>query len=136
MNSVEINYLAIVLSAVAAMVLGSIWYSPVFFGNAWMNLIGKTKDELKETNTPKTYIIAFISELIMAFVLFHLMIYAGAETFLEGLAAGFWTWLGFVGTTAIINFMFEGRKLKQYFIDTLFHLITLLMMGGIISFWI
>ncbi len=136
MQSVDVNYFAVILSAIAAMILGSLWYSPVMFGKTWMNLINKTEDELKTANTPKTYVVAFISELIMAFVLFHIMIYSNAESFFEGALAGFWMWIGFVATTSIINFMFEGRKLKQYFIDTLYHLVSLLLMGIILSFWI
>lgn len=136
MNPVDVNYIAVFVAAVAAMLLGSIWYSPLLFGNIWMNLINKTKEELRSTNTPKTYLVAFISELIMAFILYHIIIYSKADSLTDGLLTGFWVWLGFVGTTAIINFMFEGRKLKQYFIDTFYHLVSLLLMGAIISFWI
>jgi len=136
MHLVDVNYAAVILSAAAAMILGSVWYSPILFGKAWMNLINKTKDELRETNTPKTYLVTFISELIIAFVLYHIMIFSKAASFTDGLLTGFWLWLGFVATTSIINFMFEGRKLKQYFIDTFYHLVSLLLMGGIISFWI
>ena len=31
-----INWLAILVAAISAFVVGGIWYSPLMFGNAWM----------------------------------------------------------------------------------------------------
>lgn len=32
----SINYLAVVVAAMAVFGLGSLWYTPILFGNAWM----------------------------------------------------------------------------------------------------
>ena len=45
MESMAINYWAVLVAAVAYMILGAIWYSPILFGSAWMRLIGKTKEQ-------------------------------------------------------------------------------------------
>lgn len=34
----DVNYLAVLVSAIASMVLGMIWYNPSVFGNTWMKL--------------------------------------------------------------------------------------------------
>ena len=43
MESMGINYWAVLVAGVAYMVLGAIWYTPALFGNAWLKAIGKTK---------------------------------------------------------------------------------------------
>ncbi len=39
MNTIEVNYLAIIVGAVFSMILGAIWYGPIF-GKKWMEIIG------------------------------------------------------------------------------------------------
>ncbi len=34
----EINYWALIVAALAALVVGAVWYSSFLFGNAWMEL--------------------------------------------------------------------------------------------------
>jgi len=41
-----INFLSILIAAVAYMVLGALWYSPILFGDAWTKGIGKTKAQI------------------------------------------------------------------------------------------
>lgn len=43
---VEVNLLAIALAIVANMVLGMLWYGPLF-GKQWMALVGKKKEQLE-----------------------------------------------------------------------------------------
>ena len=38
MPTVDINYLAVLIAALASYVLGALWYSPVLFGKLWMKL--------------------------------------------------------------------------------------------------
>ena len=37
---IEINYLAVILATIAAVVVGFVWYSPALFGNQWAKLRG------------------------------------------------------------------------------------------------
>ncbi len=64
---VPINYLAILLCGVASMVLGYLWYGPLF-GKPWMKMVGMTKEKMAaaKDSMPKTYGIMFVSSLFMA----------------------------------------------------------------------
>ncbi|RPI66461.1 MAG: DUF1761 family protein [Ignavibacteriales bacterium] len=53
MTAVEINYLAVFVSAVIIFLLGGLWYSPVLFAKPWMSVINKTEEELKKNEKPK-----------------------------------------------------------------------------------
>jgi hypothetical protein len=41
-----VNYLAVVVAEVVALVIGFVWYSPRVFGNRWMAYLGTTQAQL------------------------------------------------------------------------------------------
>jgi Protein of unknown function (DUF1761) len=56
----HINYLAVVVAAVAAFLLGWRWYT--VFGKVWMSALGKSKEECDKTqHSPTPLIIAAVS---------------------------------------------------------------------------
>ncbi|RKF18729.1 DUF1761 domain-containing protein [Alginatibacterium sediminis] len=48
----ELNGLGIAVATIIGMVLGALWYSPLLFGNVWMQCIGKTADTLGKSTGP------------------------------------------------------------------------------------
>ena len=131
-NLIQVNYVAVVLSAVAAMIVGSIWYGPLF-GKAWMKLVGISKDDVKKSEMPKLYGIMFVGALVEAYVLSHFIHYAGAYTLVLGAKTGLWAWLGFVATVMIGNYMFSKKPIKLFYIDAGYALVNLMVMGAIIA---
>lgn len=65
----DINWLAVVLAAIASMVLGMGWYTVL--GNQWMAALGKTREDIMPDGkgSPKPFIIAGVCQLIMAYFL-------------------------------------------------------------------
>ncbi|HVE75608.1 MAG TPA: DUF1761 domain-containing protein, partial [Actinomycetota bacterium] len=49
MPSVDVNWLAVLVATVAAMVLGFLWYGPVF-GRIWLAGMGKTQEQMSGNN--------------------------------------------------------------------------------------
>lgn len=133
---VPVNYVAVLLAGVASMVIGFIWYGPLF-GKMWMKLSGITKEKIEEgkKNMPVTYGTMFVGSLIMAYVLAHFTYFAGATTVAQGMQAGFWAWLGFVATVGLSSILFEGKPMNLYFINVGYQLANLLVMGAIIAGW-
>ncbi len=129
---IQVNYVAVVISAVAAMVVGSIWYGPLF-GKAWMKLVGITKADVKKEEMPKMYGAMFAGALIEAYVLSIFIHYAGAYTLVNGIKTGVWAWLGFVATVMLGNYMFSKKPMNLYFIDAGYALVNLMVMGAIIA---
>ncbi len=132
--NVPINYVGVLLAALSAMVLGFLWYSPMLFGNTWMKLTGITKKDMtaKKKQMPVTYGGMFITALITAYVLAHILYFSGAQTVSMGLQGGFWVWLGFVATVLFGSVLFEGKPIKLFFINAGYHLVNLLAMGVIL----
>src|SRR6185436_11080467 len=104
MQAVPINYWAILVCGVASMVLGSLWYGPLF-GKAWQKLMGwehvdasKKAEMMKDMQ--KSYILAFLGALVMAFVLAHSLVFAQSYLKVSDGSAivqgALWNWLGFI----------------------------------------
>lgn len=138
MQSVDVNYIAVLVAGVVAMILGSLWYSPILFGNAWMKLGGfnmKDMDKAKKKGMGKLYFAMFIGALICAYVLAHMVSYAGAVSFTDGMMEGFWLWLGFIAPVLLGSVLWESKPVKYYLINVSYWLVLLLINGGILAVW-
>lgn len=144
MVEVPVNYIAVFVAAIANMVLGFLWYGPLF-GKQWVALMGWSKEaqeagaaKMKKDGT-KTYVLAFVGSLFMAYVLAHSLVFASA--YLEtsgmsaGLMAGFWSWLGFVAPVTLSAVLWEGKSWKLWFLLNSYYMLALLVMGGILAVW-
>ena len=130
----DINYLDIVLAAVAAWLVGAVWYMAL--GKPWMAALGKTREELMgPTGKPSAapFIISFVAELVMAFVLAVLIVRLGPVTLANGIATGFLAWVGFVATSMVVNHGFSGARLMLTAIDSGHWLAVLLVEGAVIG---
>ena len=134
MIAVNVNLVHVVIAAIASMVVGALWYSPALFAKPWMQLVGKSQEDLKKGAT-QGYIVSAIAALVTAYVLAHFAVYAGAKTWQDGVITGFWAWLGFVATTKTVEVVFEGRRKKLLAINIGQHLVGLVVMGAILAGW-
>jgi hypothetical protein len=134
----KINYPAVVASAAAYWVLGALWYSPLLFARPFIALKGFTPEQLAavEAQSHAGEIgLAFVSSLVLAYVLAHFVKFTGAETVRTGMVTGFWLWLGFVLTTNLETVIFEGRPVGLYLINNGYHLVGMLGMGALLAVW-
>ena len=128
-----VNWIAVVVAAVASMALGFVWY--MLLGNQWMGALGKTREQIMASGNQATpSIIAFLMQLVMAYSLAlftpKLM---GSTTLVNGLIVGFHVWLGFVITSMIINHRYQGSKWSLTLIDGGYLLGVLLIQGLVIG---
>ncbi len=134
------NILAVLASAVFAVVLGGLWYGPVF-GKMWMKLIGMTPEKMKAM--PLSPVVAMLGGLItaflMAYVLAHGIIFGNAFTNMSGIEGGvtgaFWYWLGFAVPLTGGAFLWEGKSWKLWVLNAGYYLVSLLGMGAILGAW-
>lgn len=141
---VEINYWAVLVCAVAAMVLGFIWYGPLF-GNTWMRGMGidpndKERKAKMQKQAGPAYLQTFIGALLTAFVLAHVLwAYGIALPEVQGTSAGlqgaFWLWLGLILPVKYGDKLWSGKAFKYVAVDLSYHLLLLLVMGVILANW-
>jgi Protein of unknown function (DUF1761) len=134
MSEGKVHYPAVIVAAVAHFVLGAIWFTAL--SKPWQTAIGKTMEELtREGSAPNGYVVAFVANLIIAWVLGRLMIATGKTTALGGMALGALLWLGFTGTTMATEFAFEARSLEAFAIIASYPLVGMIIMGAILGAW-
>ncbi len=127
------NFLSIVVAALAGFGVGAIWY--MVLGTAWLDALGKTEDDIKGSGAAQAmpFIIALVADLVMAIMLAGLMGHLGDVSVRGGLISGFFIWVGFVITTMGVNHAFSGASPKLTAIDGGHWLAVLLVMGAIIG---
>lgn len=123
----------VLVAAVAAMILGFLWYSPVLFGKQWMKLMGITQDSKKKEGMVKTMGISFLTEIIMAIVLGSLLMTSMVDSLTNALVFAFMIWLGFIATTMINTVLFDKKPFNLFLINSGYQLGSLLVMAIVFS---
>lgn len=138
---VNVNYIAVLLSGIATMIIGFIWYSPALFGKKWAKLMRYTDESLKaaQKKMGPMYGLSFVAALIMAFVLRHFIAYSqvanSATSLAAGIQTGFWVWLGFIMPVQLTDMIFGGKHWKVFAINTGYQLASAIAMGAILGIW-
>jgi hypothetical protein len=128
------NYGAVVVSAIVYWMLGGLWYAALF-GQRWMLLEGITAEQAKSMNPVLPYIITFVLNLLIAFVLAQLCIWRNANTAARGAAVGVLLWIGIVGPITFTTYMYEMRSKELFAINEFYPLVGLCLMGVILGAW-
>ena len=129
------NWLEIVVAAVTAMVLGFLWYGPIF-GKYWMKLTGMTEakmNEAKKKGMARSYATMMVSALVMAYALSMFISKIGANSMMDGVLVGFWAWLGFAAPVQLSKVLWGSDTWELYYLETGYYLVSLVLMGAIIG---
>lgn len=159
----EINFLALLVAAVSALVVGFIWYNPKVFGNAWMKAADMTEEKIKGANMAKIFIMAFIFAFLLAMTMMQMTIHqTGAlgmvggdpstalpsfTAFMADYGDAFRTYkhgalhgvlAGVFVALPIIgtNALFERKSAKYILVNAGYWIVTLGVMGAIVCGWV
>ena len=154
-----INPIAIPIAAVAALVVGFIWYNPKVFGNAWMKASGMTEEKMKGGNMAKIFGLALFFAALLTLQLMQMTNHQwGAfgmiggepdtalpsfEAFMSDYGTAFRTFkhgalhgalAGIFVALPIIgtNALFERKNAKYILINAGYWIVTLAVMGAIL----
>src|SRR5438094_6313851 len=103
-----VNYLAVVVAAVVALVIGFIWYSPAVFGKRWMAYLGTTQAQLGNPG-PTGMAVGIVASLVNAWVLAVLSLNLGGKSITDGIMLGALAWLAFMATITAAQISFEKK---------------------------
>ncbi len=131
---VHVNYLAVLVAAIASYVIAFVWYG-VVFKKQWAQLTGIS--DMKPA--PLQMILPLLGSLMMSYVLDHSIAFGNAYVNTSGvsggLMGGFFNWLGFIVPLTLMGVVYEKRPWKLWVLDIGFWLVSLLVMGAILSSW-
>jgi hypothetical protein len=129
------NYAAVVVAAVLYWILGAVWYG-VLFGKAWMAFEHITEEQARSMPNPWLhYVVSFLLNVLIAFVLAQLIAWRNATTAARGAALGIFIWIGFVGPITYTTYMYEMRPHGLFALNEFYPLLGLCLMGAILGAW-
>jgi hypothetical protein len=126
----NINLVGSIAGTVAAMAIGSVWYSPWLFGNRWQALIGKAPEEMGNPLT--AMVVAALMFLLMGFGMSWII--PDDSSVGIGMMWGFIGFWGFALPATVINGVFERRPWSLMAIYLGYLLVTMLVMAAVITF--
>ena len=134
MDNIYINHWAVLLAAVANLVLGAIWYSPLLFFEAWKKANQFSDETLKRINPLKVYGLTFLFSL---FISYNMAFFLGdaATDASWGTLAGLLTGLGFSAMIFAIVALFEMRSWKYILINGGYITVYFTIIGFILGIW-
>jgi len=132
----HIDYLAVLVAGAGAWIAGAVWYGVL--GKHWLAALGKTKEQLLGPGgkpKPGPFVLSFIADLIIAFVLAGVVgaVGAGKVNAFAGIATAALMWVGFVVTTLAVNNAYAGRKSTLTVIDAGHWLVAMVVAGAIVG---
>ncbi|MBX7126384.1 MAG: DUF1761 domain-containing protein [Cyclobacteriaceae bacterium] len=128
----QMNYWAVLVSALSAFLLGGLWFGPLF-GKAWMKANGFTEESLKGKPMGMIFGLSFVLMLVAAV---NLTMFIGPESRIEmGALWGFLAGFGWVATFLGVIYLFERRPLGHFLINALYCILALTIMGAILAVW-
>ena len=132
----QLNLWAVVVSAVAAFMIGGLWYG-LLFAKAWVRLHGFSEDQQKQMakDQARNFALFFVGDLIMATVISFLVINLRISSGGQGALLGFVLWLGIAATIGASKSAATLKTLPAHLIDAGHELAGLGVMGAILGAW-
>jgi hypothetical protein len=119
----NLNWLAVLVAAVAYFMLGALWYSKLLFGNMW---IKGTGIDMSKPDAKKgvggimvfTFVLEFIICIALALLIYRLVL----NGWMSGLKLGLLTGICFSATTICISYLYQMKPKSLSMIDGGYHI--------------
>lgn len=130
----DINYVAVLICGVASMILGTVWYGPLF-GKKWMKITGASEmDQARRKEMQKRamplYGISFVLTLVQA-AIFGMLIEALPD--MSPLTLAMWMWLAFIIPTVAAGSMWNNDSKEvswaRFLIQAPYYLVLFIIFG-------
>ena len=134
---VHMNYWAVLAAAVAVLVLGWLWYSPLLFFKPWMRLRGM--DPVAAMAGAKMpagkLLIELVRCLVLAYVIARFMALLGVSGWMGAVHLGLFLWIGFPVILLTGSVLWENVPWKVAAIHAGDWLVKLLVIPIVVSVW-
>ena len=136
----QLNFLAILVAALAANIIGAVWFSPKAFFPVWWKLIGKSPDESPGSeNMAYVFGMTFLGVLGytfgLALVLEVITVAHGSLDVYTGALVGAMLGLLIGGGASLSHRMFAGQGFKVWLVEIGNDVVALAAVGAILAAW-
>lgn len=135
----DLNWLAVIIAAVAYYALGAIWYARQTFGSIWMDSIGwKPDPESGPQMSTANLVLPILAFLVTAIALDMLAASTGTDTLAEGIVLGLVAGVGVATMITLVTAAYDPispKPMTWFFVTGGYHLVGILIASAIISVW-
>ena len=128
------NWLAIIIAAIANMIIGFLWYGTWAFGRSWMTLSGRTMGEGFPAGPGPLYAMTAAAAIVQAITMSWFVAQTGANSGAAGAIIGLYVGLGFIATAMFAEVLFAGRHPRLFAITAGYSVVAAIVQGMIIGF--
>ncbi len=132
MQFLAVNWLAVLVAAVVNMMIGFLWYGPLFSAT-FLRLIGKREEEIEAS--PVVYLLGFVMGLVTTYVLAVVIGSAGVATWWGGAATGAVVWIAIGALTSANTILYEDRPVGLWLLFSSYQLVVLTIAGILFAVW-
>ncbi|MDP4264225.1 MAG: DUF1761 domain-containing protein [Bacteroidota bacterium] len=132
----DINWLAVLVAAVAYFAIGGLWYSKVLFANSWVRLSGvNMNDPNAKKGAAQIMLASFVLMIVACIGLAILIARIGSSGWMTGCKTGLITGICFSATAISISYLYEKKPTGLHLINGLYNIIGSVVAGSIIAAW-
>ena len=132
----QINWLAVLVAAIAYFILGALWYSKVLFSNKWIQAhsINVTDPNLR-TGLGQMMFMSFLLFFLICIGLAILVVKLDLREAISGAKIGFATGVCFAFTSLSIGYLYQKKPFAAHAIDGAFHIVGYIIAAIILCVW-
>ncbi len=142
----EVNWLAVLVAGIVPMIVGFLWYGPLF-SKRWLALMETTEEEIRKNFNPlKTHGASFVLALVTAYILAQFFAGMGGPesassmtgsggNALAGVHLALMALVAFVLPVSYQSWAYEGRKAGLFWLNLGYNGVSLLGQAVVIAVW-
>lgn len=143
MSLSDINWLAVFAGAIAAFLIGGLWFSPKAFYPVWWRAKGRNPDEVPGSGLNmgivfgSSFLALLVQSAVMASLMQLLRTSGGSENFgaLQGATLGLIVGIGIAAASSLSHRLFGQDGFKVWTIEIGNDILNLIVIGAILALW-
>lgn len=134
----DLNWLAVVVAAIAYFALGALWYMPKPMADAWTKSMGWDPSAEEQQPGAANYLAPLVTCLLSSVAVAMLSAATGSDTFAEGIVLGLVVAIGIAAAIVLVTGWFDPKKPQPMVFASItagYHVLGLLVTAVIVSAW-
>lgn len=129
--AIQLNWLFIALGGLFNMILGSLWYGPLF-GKLWLRLRGKRAEEI-QGGPVWMYLVILVASMVSALVLNVAVVGWGLTVWWQGALFGAILWVGIGAIGMMTTAFFEETRPGLWLLYSAYQIIIYAVEGAVFT---
>ena len=127
----SVNYLAVIVAAVAAVAIGILYYGILGLGDRQSRMLGATPARPGPVQVATGLVVGLVNAWVIAVLSLNL----GASSIVDAILLGALVWLGFGATFKAAQVAFERRPWGVWVIQAVHDLTVEVLVAAIVTLW-